>query len=194
MAGGTASGKTTLSRRLVERFQATLIGHDRYYLDAGQDPSTFNFDHPGSLDTPALVAHLDLLKEGESADLPCYDFRTHTRLPEVERVAAAPVVVVEGILVLATEALRQRADLSVYVHADDDLRLCRRIARDMAERGRTAQSVLAQYQQTVRPMHRAYVAPSRWSADLVVDGEGAIEDALDAVVEAVVTAGGPQPS
>ncbi len=186
IAGGTASGKTTLVRRAAEALGADglWIQHDRYYFDV-PDPSVHNYDHPDALDTPRLVADLDGLRAGRVAELPVYDFRTHTRQPEGEAVAPHPVLLVEGILVLADPALRDRFDLVVWVEADDDLRLARRLARDIAERGRTPDSVLRQYLGTVRPMHKRYVSPSKAHADLVLDGEGAIDEQVARLLAAI---------
>lgn len=182
LAGGTASGKTTLARLLAEREGALHLQHDRYYIDV-EDPSTFNYDHPDALDTTRLVEDLKLLRAGQPADVPVYDFKTHRRLPQTERIEPAPLIVVEGILVLWDERLRRLSDLRAYVHADDDVRLARRILRDMKERGRSVQSVVNQYFQTVRPMHRMYAGPSSVFANLPLNGEGSIELELEAIME-----------
>lgn len=177
IAGGTASGKSTLSRRIADSLgqeQCLLICHDRYYRDV-EDPASFNYDHPDALDTDLLVDHLRALKAGDAADLPVYDYSTHRRQREVERVQARPVVLVEGILVLEHEELVRNADLKVFVHAPSDLRLVRRIRRDVQERGRTLDSVLNQWVNTVRLMHLAYVEPCRFEADVVLEGVGLIE-------------------
>jgi uridine kinase len=179
MAGGTASGKTTIARRVAERASAVLLTHDRYYKDA--DAQT-NFDHPDSLETERLIADLDNLRAGRPADVPVYDFATHRRRPETERVEPRPVIVVEGILVLSSPTLRERFDLSVFVEASADVRLIRRVHRDMAERGRTLESVLSQYLATVRPMHTRYVQPAAAHAGLVLDGEGSIEAEVERLV------------
>ena len=174
IAGGTASGKTTLARRLVDRLGAErclLICHDRYYRDVS-DPTSFNYDHPASLETDLLVEHVRSLKSGSPAELPIYDYASHRRQVRTERAEARPVVIVEGILVLEHEELRASADLKVFVHAPADLRLARRLQRDVEERGRTRQSVLDQWNNTVAPMHIAHVEPSRREADLVLEGVG----------------------
>lgn len=178
IAGGTASGKTTVAHRFAAACQALLLSHDRYYVDF-PEPRGANFDHPDSLDTPLLVAHLDALRAGRPAALPVYDFPTHRRLAHTESVDPRPVIVVEGILVLADPALRARFDLRVFVDAPDDIRFIRRLRRDVRERGRTVESVIEQYLATVRPMHLTYVAPSRAAADLVLDGT----DGVDGQVE-----------
>ncbi len=176
IAGGTASGKTTLARLAAARTGAALVTHDRYYFDA--DAST-NFDHPDALDTARLVTHLDQLRAGEAVHLPVYDFATHRREAVTERLEPHRLVIVEGILVLAEPALRARFDLAVFVHAAADVRLIRRVRRDIAERGRDLESVLTQYLATVRPMHETFVEPSARHAELVLDGEGALERELE---------------
>ncbi len=186
VAGGTASGKTTLVRRAAEVLgsEGLWIPHDRYYLDV-PDPSQHNYDHPDALDTTRLVADLASLKAGRPTELPDYDFRTHTRRPQGELVQPCAVLLVEGILVLATPELRRCLDLRVWVQADDDLRLARRLARDIRARGRTPEDVLRQYLETVRPMHRQHVAPSQAHADLVLDGEGEQEHELARLLGAI---------
>lgn len=179
MAGGTASGKTTLAHKVAVRTGATLITHDRYYRSA--DEYT-NFDHPDSLETDRLIEDLDRLRAGLPAELPVYDFATHSRRPETERVEPCPLVVVEGILVLSSPQLRARFDLAVFVEASADVRLIRRVRRDMAERGRTLDSVLAQYMATVRPMHNRFVQPAAAHAGLVLDGEGSIDAEVERLV------------
>lgn len=174
VAGGTASGKSTLCRALADRLgEACLhVIHDRYYhsLPEGMRPLDYNFDEPKALDTARLVRDLDTLRSGQPVDMPQYDFKAHRRHPEPERVAPRPVVVVDGILTLSDDRLRERFDLSVYVDTPDDIRLIRRLRRDMARRGRAAEDVLVQYETTVRPMHERWVAPTRTRADLILDG------------------------
>jgi len=174
IAGGSASGKSTLSSALVGQLgdEAALILHDRYYRDppAEADRARWNFDHPDSLETELLVSHLDQLRAGEAVGLPRYDFTTHGRAPGVDTVAPAPLIVVEGILVLADPALRARFDGTVFVDTPSDVRLARRLRRDVAERGRDPLGILDRYLAMVRPMHEAYVEPSKRHADLIVDG------------------------
>ncbi len=178
VAGGTASGKTTITRQLAEHWPNTLlIGHDRYYLDV-PDPSRHNYDHPDALDSGLLVRHLDLLLAGRCAELPRYDFATHRRQADSDRVQPGRLVIVEGILVLADPRLARRFHLKVWVQAASDLRLTRRIRRDAVERARSVESVLAQYERTVRPMHQQFVEPSRELADIELDGEGSLEQEL----------------
>lgn len=188
IAGGTASGKTTVAHRFADRCDALLVSHDRYYQDF-PEPRGANFDHPGSLETPLLVAHLDTLRAGKPAALPVYHFPTHRRLAATETVDPRPVIVVEGILVLADPDLCQRFDLRVFVDAPDDIRFIRRLRRDVAERGRTVESVIDQYLSTVRPMHLAWVAPSRAHADLVLDGTDGVEGQVDRLAALVAGRG-----
>ncbi len=190
IAGGTASGKSTVAQAVADRLgeRCLLLSHDRYYKPLPEEhhgaPDRWNFDHPRALDTERMVADLDALRAGRSARLPVYDFTRHARLPEEEHdlVDPRPVIVVEGILVLAEPELRERFDHAVFVHAPDDLRLLRRIQRDRAERGREVDEILRQYVLSVRPMHEAFVAPSREHADLVVDGDAPIAAAVGAVL------------
>lgn len=185
LAGGSASGKTSICRALVARCPGLLcVAHDRYYHTV-PDPGRHNYDHPHALDSELLCAHLDQLAAGQPCDLPCYDFATHRRLPGTERVPPCPVVLVEGILVLADPRLARRFHLKVYVHAPDDVRLLRRIRRDAVERARSVQSVLHQYETTVRPMHLRHVAPCRGLADLVLDGEAPIEEEAARLEQAI---------
>ncbi len=195
MAGGTASGKNTLARRVAQHMgaaQCLPIAHDRYYFDV-PDPSVHNYDHPDALDSSLLATHLAQLKAGEPASLPVYDFSTHTRLPDVEPVRPAPVVLVEGILVLAEPELNALWDLRVFVEADESVRLERRVARDMASRGRSRAHVLHQYQATVAPMHARFVGPSAHHADLVVSGEADLEETLEVVLKAITRLLSPPP-
>lgn len=182
IGGGSASGKTSLARALHAALgaeRARLIGEDDYYRCAsslpGFDAARWNFDHPDAKDFSLLSAHLAALKAGRAAEKPLYDYVTHTRRPQVEPVAPAPVILLEGILHLADPAVRAHVDFAVFVHAADDLRLARRVLRDVAERGRRAEDVVRQYLSTVRPMHEAFVAPQLSSVDLVADGTTAPE-------------------
>lgn len=187
VAGGTASGKTTVTQIAARRLGASVLTHDRYYRDA-RDPVNHDFDHPESLETSLLVQHLDALRRGEAIDAPVYDFATHTRTHVTEHIPAAPLLFVEGILVLAEAELVRGFDLAVYVHCDDDVRLGRRIRRDTRDRGRTWDDVLHQWFATVRPAHKAYVEPSRERAALVLDGEGELEAEVSRLVDAVRSA------
>lgn len=191
LAGGTASGKTTAALALHQRLAPTsvLLSHDAYYrsLPPGTAPEAWNFDHPDALDTALMIEHLDALRQGRAVRVPRYDFTRHARedrstWPEM---APAPVILVEGILVLSDAALRERMDHRVYVHTPDDVRLVRRIRRDIERRGRAVAEVLDQYLATVRPMHESFVVPSREHADLVLDGTAPIEHLVDALLARV---------
>ncbi len=184
IAGGTASGKTTAARTVSARLGALRIEHDRYYKDVAQ-PRGHNYDHPHALDTDRLVDDLSRLREGKPAGLPVYDFPTHRRRPEVETVLPSPIILVEGILTLADPRIRDLSDLRVFVDAPADIRLVRRIRRDVVERGRDVAGVLEQYLATVRPMHEAYVAPSVAHAHLVLHGTDPEEVIVDGILAAI---------
>lgn len=187
IAGGTASGKTTLARKVVEALgseDCLLLTHDRYYYDV-ENPATFNYDHPDALETALLVEHVRALRIGEDVELPLYDFKTHTRRPEGVTTAPKATILVEGILVLEDEEMRALCDLMVYVDTPDDLRLARRIRRDVAERGRDVEEVLTRWLTTVRPMHIRHVEPSRACADVVLPGVGLLEPLVDSICGAI---------
>ena len=175
MAGGSGSGKTTIAAAVVEEVgpeYVALIQHDAYYKDLAdlsfEERTKVNFDHPDSLETDLLITHLETLREGDAIERPVYDFSTHTRTDSTVRVDPELVVIVEGILVLSEPELRRLMDLRIYVDTDPDLRLMRRLRRDIVERGRTIDSVLAQYTETVRPMHLQFVEVSKRYADIIV--------------------------
>ncbi|MEX2654052.1 MAG: uridine kinase [Acidimicrobiia bacterium] len=175
LGGGSGSGKTTIAEALVDAIAGVAyFRHDDYYRHrpelSFEDRTKVNYDHPDSLETALLVSHLETLRSGQPIERPVYDFTTHLRSDETVLVAPAPVVVVEGILVLADADLRRMLDLKIYVDTDADLRLTRRMERDISERGRTAESVLAQYLATVRPMHLEFVEPSKKHADMIIPG------------------------
>lgn len=179
IAGGTGSGKSTVARRLQSAMPAgrcVTIEHDAYYRDQGHLPAderaSVNYDHPGSLESALLVEHLRELRAGRHVEVPIYDFATHTRRRETRPVPPARVVLVEGILVFTELALREQMDIKLFVDTDPDIRLMRRIRRDLEERGRTLQSVRDQYYATVRPMHIEHVEPSRRWADLIIPEGG----------------------
>ena len=184
VGGGTASGKSMLSRHLGERLDALCIEHDRYYWDV-PDPSRHNYDHPSALDTDLLVDQLATLRAGGRVPLPIYEFQTHTRSAAVEWADPTPIIVVEGILVLHDDRLCALADVRIFVDAPADVRLARRLRRDLSKRGRTVDSVLHQYFDTVRPMHQRFVEPSRSRAQLVLSGEAPIERLVERVVAAL---------
>jgi uridine kinase len=188
VAGGTGSGKTTVAREILKRAgtdQITLIQHDAYYRDLGGLPpaqrAMQNFDHPDALENSLLIAHLKNLKTGQPVDVPVYDFTTHTRTSETTRVEPRPVILVEGILIFSDAALRATMDVKIYVDTDADIRFIRRLKRDLAERGRTMESVIHQYLATVRPMHEEFVEPSKRYADVIIPEGGFNEVAIDMV-------------
>lgn len=194
VAGGTASGKTTVVEAILDRVgreRIAFIQHDSYYKDLSHLPleerRQFNFDHPDALDTPLLIQHLQELRQGRSVEVPHYDFATYCRLPETRTVHPCPVVIVEGILILTEPALRTLIDLKLYVDTDADLRLIRRIKRDIAERGRTLESVVEQYLATVRPMHLEFVEPSKRYADVIIPQGGQNVAALELVAARVLS-------
>ncbi len=190
IAGGSGSGKTTIAQAVVEFMdgRVALLQHDAYYRHmpelSFEERTKVNYDHPNSLETELLVEHLETLRSGKPILRPIYDFAKHLRSDEVIRVEPAPVVVVEGILVLAEPELRSELDLKIFVDADPDLRLARRLERDIVERGRTVQSVLSQYFATVRPMHLEFVESSKRYADLIIP-EGYNPRAVATVVELI---------
>jgi len=192
VAGGTGSGKTTISNSILERVgsdQISYIQHDHYYRDRSHLPSEergkINFDHPDSLENELLARHLKMLKEGQAVEVPQYDFTTHVRKPETTRVEPRRVILVEGILIFALKALRDLMDIKVFVDTDADIRLIRRIRRDMTERGRTLESVIRQYTESVRPMHLEFVEPSKRYADIIIPEGGFNVTAIDMVVAKV---------
>jgi uridine kinase len=189
VAGGSGSGKSTVVRELVRILGSDVVGvlrHDAYYRDLSHlelaEREKINFDHPDSLETELLVRHVEALSRGEAVDLPTYDFSTHLRRPETERMEPHPLLVLDGILILAHERLRALMDLRVFVDTDADVRLMRRTRRDMRVRGRSAESVLAQFEATVRPMHQEFVEPSKRYADFIVPEGGYNRVAVDLLV------------
>jgi uridine kinase len=189
IAGGTGSGKSTVARNLAAGLPAgvvSLVDHDSYYRDRKDLPfaerAQLNYDHPDSLETELLVEHLGRLRNGEAVEVPLYDFTTHTRRIETRRVEPTPVIVVEGILVLQNSGLRSKLDIKIFVDTDADIRVFRRIRRDLEQRGRSFDSVRDQYYSTVRPMHLAFVEPSRRWADLIVPEGGENRIALDLII------------
>lgn len=188
VAGGTGSGKTTVAMQILDRVgteHVAYIPHDAYYRDLGHLPPTLrgqiNFDHPDSLESELLIVHLRQLKACKSVDIPVYDFTTHTRTSETRRVRPAPVILVEGILVFVEPELRDLFDVKLYVDTDADVRLIRRLQRDIEERERTVESVCKQYLETVRPMHLEFVEPSKRYADVIIPEGGFNEVAIEMV-------------
>jgi uridine kinase len=190
LAGGSGSGKTTIAESVLDRLdgQVALVHHDAYYRHAPEltyeERTKVNYDHPASLETELLVEHLIGLRSGVAIECPVYDFAVHLRSDETVRVEPAQVVVVEGILVLAEPELRSELDLKIFVDTDSDIRLARRLQRDIEERGRTVDSVVSQYFETVRPMHIEYVETSKRYADLIIP-EGYNPRAVATVVELI---------
>ena len=188
IAGGTGSGKTTLMNNLIERFAAdvTLLSHDNYYKR--HDELTYeqrcqlNYDEPAALETDLMARHLDKLRHGEAIDCPVYDFTVHNRSDETIHIIPRKVIIVEGILIFENRELRDLMDIRIFVDTDADVRLCRRILRDVTERGRSLESVLTQYQQTVKPMHELYVEPSKKFANIIVPEGGENWVALDMIM------------
>jgi uridine kinase len=175
VAGGSGSGKTTVVRRIVDSLgpeQVTLLDHDRYYRDRNdlrlEERAALNYDHPDALETDLLVQHVRALKGGTPVNVPQYDFTRHARLSETEVFQPRRALIVEGILVFTDAALRELMDIKVFVDTDSDTRFIRRLQRDVAERGRTMESVIDQYQTTVKPMHLEFVEPSKRYADVII--------------------------
>lgn len=189
VAGGSGSGKTTLCRRVITRLgedQVLLFQHDAYYHDLARmpvpDPSRINYDHPDSLETSLCAEQLAALRQGQSVEQPVYDFSTHRRTAETRLLEPLPVILVEGILVLAEATLREHMDLKVFVDAEADVRILRRMERDISERGRTLASVRDQYYHTVRPSYEQFIAPSKQHADLIVPHGGENDAAVEVIV------------
>lgn len=179
IAGGSGSGKTMVTQKIVGQLgsdRVIIIEQDSYYRNLNhlsiEERATYNFDHPSSIDSELLVRHIKELLSGHSIDIPIYDFTTHTRRPETRRTGPHDVIVLEGILILDNPALRELMDIKVYVDTDADLRFIRRLKRDTTERGRTVQSVIEQYEKSVRPMHLQFVEPSKRYADLIIPEGG----------------------
>ena len=192
VAGGTGSGKTTVSEAILDRVgrdRIAYLQHDSYYRDRSHLPpderAEINFDHPDALETELMVQHLEALQQGRAVEVPVYDFTRHVRRDETRTLRPRPVVLVEGILVLAEESLRRQMDVKLYVDTDADLRFIRRLRRDISERDRTLESVVEQYLDDVRPMHLEFVEPSKRYADLIIPEGGFNTVALDAVVAQV---------
>lgn len=192
VAGGTGSGKTTVARAILEsvgRHRISFLEQDSYYRDIEwQSPDQLlhhNFDHPAALDNDLLVAHIATLREGRTVEVPIYDFVRHRRTDRTRRVEPQPVVLLEGILLFNDRALRDLLDFKVYVDTDADLRLIRRIQRDISERGRAVEDILRQYQESVRPMHLEFVEPSKRWADVIIPEGGENRVALEMVVARV---------
>jgi uridine kinase len=192
IAGGSGSGKTTVLQRIIRTIGAdpiAILDHDAYYHDlshlAPEERAQLNFDHPDALETDLMREHLDQLIAGEAIEKPVYDFTTHTRRDETETVEPRPVIIIEGILVLAESVLAERMDIRIYVDAADDIRLMRRIRRDMQERDRSIEGILRQYERTVRPMHLEFVEPSKREADVIIPRGGHNRVAIQMVMSRI---------
>ncbi len=192
IAGGSGSGKTTVAQEILQRVGPSRIAflqHDSYYKDlSGLPPiqrAEVNFDHPNSLETELLTEHIASLRDGQAVEVPIYDFSTHSRTPKTFTVQPRRVILVEGILIFTEAALREMFDVKIFVDTDSDIRFIRRLERDIKERGRTTESVIKQYQSTVRPMHLEFVEPSKRYADVIIPEGGFNTAALDMVVARV---------
>jgi uridine kinase len=188
IAGGTGSGKTTLVKRIKEQFGdvVSVLSHDNYYRRLDHMPleerCKVNYDEPKALETELMSLHLEQLRRGEAIDCPVYDFSQHNRSDEVQRIEPTQVIIVEGILIFENEPLRDLMDIRIFVDTDADIRICRRIKRDVNKRGRSLESVIEQYQTTVKPMHEKYVEPSKRFAHIVVPEGGKNVVALDMIM------------
>jgi len=189
IAGGTGSGKTTVAEKIAAGLpegRFAIIDHDSYYRDHAdmslEERELLNYDHPDALDNELFIEHLDAIHRGEPVDVPIYDFVTHARRKERRRVEPAPVIIIEGILVFVDPEIRRRLDVKIFVDTDADIRVFRRIRRDMEKRGRTFQQVREQYYKSVRPMHLQFVEPSKRWADLIIPEGGSNQVALDLVI------------
>ncbi|HUS70389.1 MAG TPA: uridine kinase [Anaerolineae bacterium] len=192
VAGGTGSGKTTVSQAILDRVgrdRIAYLQHDSYYRDRSHVPleerAKANFDHPDALESELLAQHLASLKTGQAVEVPVYDFTTHTRETRTVTVAPRKVILVEGILIFAERALRELMDIKVFVDTDADIRFIRRLQRDITDRGRTVESVIRQYTETVRPMHLEFVEPSKRYADVIIPEGGFNLTAIDMIVARV---------
>ena len=192
VAGGTGSGKTTLTRRLKEHFgshEVCVLNHDNYYRQHDDMPfeerCQLNYDHPDALETDLMVEHLRQLKAGHAVDCPTYDHSLHNRSDRTLHIEPAPVILVEGILIFTDPALCELMDIKVCVDTDADVRILRRIVRDVKKRGRTLDSVVSQYLTTVKPMHEQFVEPSKRKADIIIPEGGHNEVALDMLIQRI---------
>ena len=178
IAGGSGSGKTTLADNIANYFgeRIAMLRHDDYYKQHSDIPeamrANMNYDHPDAFDTDLLITHLDMLREGKSVSSPTYDYTVHDRGTAIKQIKAAPVVILEGILIFECEEILSRLDMKIFVDTEADVRILRRIVRDVKQRGRTLESVVEQYLTTVKPMHEAFVEPSKKRADIIIPEGG----------------------
>lgn len=194
IGGGTGSGKTTIASRIKESFKGArvvVIPQDAYYKDRGhltpEERSKINYDHPDAFDTELLLKHLKELKLGNPIEMPIYDFKTHTRVAKTLHVEPGEVIILEGILVLYDQSVRELLDIKVYVDTPDDIRFIRRLIRDVKERGRTVESVIHQYLGTVRPMHMEFVEPTKSFADIIIPEGGHNDVAINMFISMIET-------
>jgi uridine kinase len=193
VAGGTASGKTTVADAILDAVgaaQVAYLSHDAYYREMNHLPfserARLNYDHPDSLETELLIEHVKELLAGRTVQVPVYDFTTHTRTQETRPVEPSPIILIDGILIFTNARLRDLMDIKVYVDTDGDVRFIRRLQRDMNERGRSLESIIDQYMETVRPMHLEFVEPSKRYADVIVPHGGLNRVAMDMVVARLI--------
>lgn len=189
VAGGSASGKSTVVQEILEKAgidDVLIIKHDDYYLDQSDLPLDVryltNYDHPSSLDNQLLYDHLTKLLAGESIDKPVYDFVMHTRSQKIEHITSKPIIIVEGILILENEKIRELSNMNLFVELDDDTRFIRRMLRDMRERGRSLESIIMQYEKTVKPMFHKYIKPTKRFADVIIPNDRRHDIAVDLIV------------
>jgi uridine kinase len=192
VAGGTGSGKTTLTNNILTALkprQVSVIQHDWYYYDrsevAPEERANINYDHPDALETGLLIRHLRQLKRGRVAKPPRYNFVSHTRMQAGDAIKPTPAIIVEGILLFVDEKLRDMFDLKIFVQTESDLRVLRRLQRDLSERGRSFESAVHQYQETVRPMHEMFVEPSKQYADIIVPASRSNQKAIKMIVDMI---------
>ena len=191
IAGGTGSGKTTITRRIREAFggDVSVLYHDNYYKRHDdltyEERTKLNYDHPNAFDTPLLVEHLAALRAGHAVECPVYDYTVHNRSDRTLTVRPAKVIVVEGILIFAEPELCRQMDIKIFVDTDADVRILRRIVRDTRDRGRDLESIVNQYLTTVKPMHERFVEPSKRNADIIVPEGGHNQVALDMIMERI---------
>ena len=191
IAGGSGSGKTTLAKNISEYFadRISILRHDDYYKSQDSIPMDervkTNYDHPHAFDTELLLSHLDALRRGEDVDSPIYDYSIHTRSKETRHVKASSVILLEGILILESEDVRDRLDMKIFVDTDADVRIVRRILRDVQSRGRSLDSVTKQYLTTVKPMHEAFVEPSKRYADIIIPEGGKNPVACGTIIDRI---------
>lgn len=189
ITGGTGSGKSTIAKEIYNKFSEdciAMIQQDSYYKDQShlsyEDRIKTNYDHPDAFDTPLLIEHLKLLLQGKAIEKPIYDFEIHNRVPDVEIVESREIIIVEGILILQDPEVRNLLDIKIYVDTDADVRIIRRLVRDINERGRTVESVINQYLNVVRPMHMQFTEPSKRYADIIIPEGGHNKVAIDILV------------